>query len=452
MSQVGRNDPCPCGSGLKFKKCCRNKDNAPAQSYSSGERDSALAKLMRFSARDEFNEKHKAALVLFWGEWLLEQPDDELDEVIQSEPVNLAYHSWFAYDFDLGEGRTLLDLFFERGGKSLSSGERRFLEGMPDSHLRLYEVLEVKADQGFELRDLWDDRRLWVRERSATRQVVAWDLIVGRIGPSGDGETVFETLPYLFPAVAKDDLLKGLRKAHRIFTRQFSEKSIADFFKSMAPVFHQLWLERVALRPLPKIMTSDGEPFVFAKVLFDLLDRRAVTQALARHADVVDHGDGSYAWLEDREIFQRSLGTFVVETGRVVLETTSQRRAERGREFLESLAGEAVRFKVISYEDVGQALKRPAKPPRREGAEVPPEVQAEALGRFYEEHYRKWLDEPVPALGNRTPRHAAKLKTMRPKLIALLKDFESHSERQRRSGEIAYDFGWMWEQLGLSRE
>ena len=23
--KVGRNDPCPCGSGLKFKKCCLNK-------------------------------------------------------------------------------------------------------------------------------------------------------------------------------------------------------------------------------------------------------------------------------------------------------------------------------------------------------------------------------------------------------------------------------------------
>ncbi len=22
---VGRNDPCPCGSGKKFKKCCANK-------------------------------------------------------------------------------------------------------------------------------------------------------------------------------------------------------------------------------------------------------------------------------------------------------------------------------------------------------------------------------------------------------------------------------------------
>ena len=22
MDKVGRNDPCPCGSGKKFKKCC----------------------------------------------------------------------------------------------------------------------------------------------------------------------------------------------------------------------------------------------------------------------------------------------------------------------------------------------------------------------------------------------------------------------------------------------
>lgn len=26
-SKVGRNDPCPCGSGKKFKKCCEGKSN-----------------------------------------------------------------------------------------------------------------------------------------------------------------------------------------------------------------------------------------------------------------------------------------------------------------------------------------------------------------------------------------------------------------------------------------
>ena len=25
MEKVGRNDPCPCGSGKKFKKCCEKK-------------------------------------------------------------------------------------------------------------------------------------------------------------------------------------------------------------------------------------------------------------------------------------------------------------------------------------------------------------------------------------------------------------------------------------------
>ncbi len=199
--------------------------------YRPADRDSALAKLMRFSRRDEFAEMREVAIELFWGDWLAEQPDKERDAVMNSESANLAYHSWFAYDFDLGEGQTALDLFLERDARNLGEGERHFLEGLRVSHLRLYEVLEVKPDQGFELRDLWDDRRLYVRERAATRQIVAWDLVVARIGPGGDGETVFETLPYLFPATDKDDLLKGLRKAHQVFAVEFPDSDIRGFFR-----------------------------------------------------------------------------------------------------------------------------------------------------------------------------------------------------------------------------
>jgi len=28
MAKAGRNDPCPCGSGKKYKKCCQPKDDA----------------------------------------------------------------------------------------------------------------------------------------------------------------------------------------------------------------------------------------------------------------------------------------------------------------------------------------------------------------------------------------------------------------------------------------
>jgi hypothetical protein len=39
----------------------------------------------------------------------------------------------------------------------------------------------------------------------------------------------------------------------------------------------------------------------------------------------------------------------------------------------------------------------------------------------------------------------------RPKLISLLRGMDSMAERQRREGMPAYDFGWIWGELGLNR-
>ena len=429
-----------------------NKSAAVAQSYRPAERSSALAKLMGFAARPKYKELHRAALALFWGDWLSEKPDHQLEEVMTSEQVEIAYNSWLAFDFDCGGGRRMLDDYLETEGNKLSSGELNYLNGLRGSHLRLYEILEVKPDQGFEVRDLWDDRRLYVRERAATRQIVVWDLIVARIGPGGDGETVFETIPYLFRAADKDGLLKGLRKAHQVFTHEFPNEEISDFFKRMAPVFHKLWLERVALPPHPKLITGDGEPFIFARVIFDLLDREAAIRSLADR--------DRYRRSRRRQLrLARAGGQFTAQcrhdelrrkTRRARNHFSKTRRESAGR--VADLFAGAARFRAISYEDVEQALKRAPQTSKQKEPDIPVEEQRKILGEFYEDHYRKWLDEPVPALGNRTPRHAARLKTVRPKLVALLKDFESHSERQRRAGEIAYDFSWMWEELGLNRE
>jgi hypothetical protein len=37
MEQVGRNDPCPWGSGKKYKKCCLEKE--AASNYTTADRD-----------------------------------------------------------------------------------------------------------------------------------------------------------------------------------------------------------------------------------------------------------------------------------------------------------------------------------------------------------------------------------------------------------------------------
>jgi tetratricopeptide (TPR) repeat protein len=47
MEKIGRNDPCPCGSGLKYKRCCADKD----EQLKRAERVSGNARLQEEDAK-----------------------------------------------------------------------------------------------------------------------------------------------------------------------------------------------------------------------------------------------------------------------------------------------------------------------------------------------------------------------------------------------------------------
>src|SRR6267378_1987006 len=67
VTKVGRNDACPCGSGLKCKKCCLSKSAEPFGAYSSGERQAALDGLFGFAASGRFRDTLEDADLVFWG-------------------------------------------------------------------------------------------------------------------------------------------------------------------------------------------------------------------------------------------------------------------------------------------------------------------------------------------------------------------------------------------------
>jgi len=117
---------------------------------------------------------------------------------------------------------------------------------------------------------------------------------------------------------------------------------------------------------------------------------------------------------------------------------------------IEALGGGAIAYRATRYEDVKQAVRRHSRETPA-SSDIPPDVAAEITAQFYDEHYRKWLDMPLPALRGRTPREAASVPTARTKLVSLLKAMENTSERERREGRAAYDFTWMWGELGLER-
>jgi SEC-C motif len=477
VKDVGRNDPCPCGSGKKFKRCCLGR-NSPSSAFTRNERQAALGELFHFADRAEFASEHAVAQLAFWADRLERLGPEEVERTAGLDQSRGAYTEWFSVDFELSSGRTLLELFLERHRARLRSGELRYLERMRLSHLRPYEVATVRIDDGLDLVDLWTGGRLRVRERLATRQLVQWDVIAARVVLGEDGVPVMDGLLYLYPVNLKEPLLTALRRAYRQFRRRSRTAGLPAFFKRMGPLYHHLWLDHVVLRPLPKFLTPEGDDFIFARATFDVRDGHALMAALGRHPDLRRQDDGSYVWLDRprrspktvktppraRETYtlesrsytepgrgRRALGTFVLERERLVFQATSRPRAERGRRFLEDVAGDAVRYRATSFEAVERAMERTTPVPRETPGEIPPELQARVAADFHEQHYRKWPDTPLPALAGQTPREAAGKPATRGKIIALLKQMENLAARQRQDGRAAYDFGWMWAELGLER-
>jgi hypothetical protein len=65
------------------------------------------------------------------------------------------------------------------------------------------------------------------------------------------------------------------------------------------------------------------------------------------------------------------------------------------------------------------------------------------------DHYRRWLDEPLPALEGRSPREASR-GTQRDELELLLRGIENRVERAGRGGAAWPDLSWLREELGLN--
>lgn len=55
MSKPGRNDPCPCGSGKKFKNCCMNKQQEPKKTYTLGGKRKFKAKVIDAASSSIFS-------------------------------------------------------------------------------------------------------------------------------------------------------------------------------------------------------------------------------------------------------------------------------------------------------------------------------------------------------------------------------------------------------------
>jgi hypothetical protein len=88
-----------------------------------------------------------------------------------------------------------------------------------------------------------------------------------------------------------------------------------------------------------------------------------------------------------------------------------------------------------------QAKVKPKKPVE----EIPEEIRQALLKDMYDNHYREWLDSPIPALDGKSPKKAIRSKEGRRRVEDLLRQMEYlHNEN-----DANYDISWVRRELKL---
>ena len=448
--KVGRNQPCPCGSGRKYKKCClpevQREVNAADGTAAIHEVDARLVeKMMRFGVRH------------FGPEWYSRAGEDFLDPEA-SAPL---FESWAVYHF-LIDKKPLVQWLLEERKFQLSTQERTWLEAQRAAWLSIWEVLEVDPGYSIGFRDLLTDEERTVREASASKTVVRREVLLGRIVDHGGISVLCGIHPRALPPVEADAVVQRVRKRLR------RKKAVPiDRLQNDKIGRHMIrcWeeeLEECDLRAKipPRLQNTDGEDLLLTvdHFEFDSGNRREIERRLEALEDVDpperDEPRPTYTFIRSAKGAGQAregtvIGTVIFSDGKLRLETNSLERADALRGRLEAATGKLIRHRAREHSDpIGMLRDRDNRPrPDVKRNLIPPDEECRVILEMKTRHYADWVDHPLPALGGKTPRAAVRTKAGREQVSLLLKSCENMEARIPEGQR--FDFTRLRMELGL---
>ncbi|MCH7664514.1 MAG: SEC-C domain-containing protein [Acidobacteria bacterium] len=444
-AKVGRNDPCPCGSGRKYKKCHlpldREEHFTRRECDSLHELDASLVRRLTEFAVARFGLAARGFTKDFTDAALVVQ---------FSAP-------WSVYHYRI-EGATVLDHYLEDQGRRLSRAERAWFTTQQAAWLSVWEVTEVDPGKTVTLHDLLSGETRSVHEESGSRTLVVRDALLARVADHDGFSLLCGVHPRPLPPFEAAEVVRRARGRLRRKRAVPVERLRAEPF---GRYLIRRWEEAVeeldaAHKTPPTLVNTDGDPLLLTTDHFEVVAgaRSEVEARLAalEGAEPQEAGEDRavYVFLRPGNAQHADWDNTVVGHARLSdtalqLETNSRVRADALRERVENACGDLIRHRAREHTD---PLSAKAAPAERDPAPGPtgPEVE-QLLLKFKQRHYADWADQPLPALDGKTPREAVRTAQGKAAVDVLLKDMENRE--QRSAGGAAFDFSVLRRELRL---
>jgi hypothetical protein len=478
----GRNDPCPCGSGKKYKKCCDLSQThggfvqTPQSWFPPSERTGTLwddymevfpivamygKKIMDF---DKDGPEFKNAVTDFEN---LFHPGDK------GGIIDSFFMSWMHFDLRFGISletvaeRMLSDPMIS----NLMEPGPTYIQQLSESYLTFFEIIDsISSPDDVTVRELGTGKRFKVLHVGELYEIdpnpgEIW--FSRRVGPPD--QSIFYTTPYIYEPetcaqfkrvvlAQEKDFKKSPRAPLFPTERHFAEsqKETALFWAWYICQGEMTGLSQI---PFHDLITTDGEEFALTEIHFRIKDETSLRKRLsALRSYQYDKNDDSWTWLKAKsrkypDAPRTVLGHFSIQGDRLIAETNSQERAFRLRSKLKGHLRNLIAYEKTLYRD---PLDMPELSPEEIEAQEKaskelnsrPEIQ-EAIKKNLEHHYYNvWPKTKLPALGGLTPLQAGKREKERAKLEAMLNDFE-RMQNTRTSDMPKFNIDKLRRLLGL---
>ncbi|HXI91587.1 MAG TPA: SEC-C metal-binding domain-containing protein [Blastocatellia bacterium] len=488
MAKIGRNDPCPCGNGKKYKHCCYNKEVEQLNPNNPWGDDSewfkirltevqVISGILKFVAR-EWPSLVQEGAEEFWGEYAVD------DALFESVFIPWLVFNWIPEPIERGPSKRAFPEqqfgleYLEENADRIDEYQERFILTACSQPLSFFSVTGAVAGKSLALRDIFLERTFTVKEAKASTTLRRGDIIFARVVPL-DGQAILLGMgPTAIPPSAHTRLLDirdEIKKEMRDEGFELNLESLREWDQEIRGIYLST-AEFLANPPRPELQNTDGDPISFVKLSFELrcspqeafdgLRSLALSQeAILQDATCDEHGnlvEVSFDWSRKGNKKHKSwentiLGALTINGAALTAEVNSEKRAKKIQSEITKRLGKKADFRKAIHESIEAKLEEMQaqsgspefEQARKEQEEFAsrPEVQAIVKAQL-EAQWEGWYNEPVPALQNKTPLQAARSKAGRERLEALLLDFERRNEEVSQP-YLRVDIESMRKTLGL---
>ena len=478
-AKIGRNEPCPCGSGKKYKHCCL-PGYAPSIDYvwarQHEESDRLTREITRFALR-KFGDRIYEA----WQDFNMRDVPKPLEEAADERQIFMPY---FLFQWNPGargtaarrQGGVVARWYMLEKSKQLTAMERMFLEQATTQPLSFYEVVGNEPGERMRVWDVLIGGETEVIERSGSRNLRPGDLLFAQIWHQPELAVFGSSAPLCIPPDKKIEVIELRKTLKKKIAKQNRDLAPHDLLR-YADLIRATYLDiRDRLFAPPVLCNTDGDPLLFhtltfrvesAEAAFDALAPLAVGRSREELLDDAELGDDGKLrkvdidWIKEGNRKFKTwdntiLGHFKISEGRVIAEVNSENRAKRLRKEIEKRLGVLAvhqSTRAQSLEEMRNNAPQEAEDAELHEAEMEatlhdPEVRKQ-LQAVMQKQVESWIHQKIPALGGRTPMQAVRDPDGKEMVEALLLQWERHDERDISPNQIRPDIGAIRRLLNL---